>query len=222
VNGSAAPAAPLPRAALRLFRDGTNDVALVALKRRSSPCNGGRKSLQLGIAFELAGRFESDLSLDRADVRLPGFHREGTIFFGRSARRTLGRDGDLRFTIRNQGPSSATEATFALDLTGSARLALLERTVSPNVASCEASDATSDFSRPPPYRLVCVLTDLAPGATLPLDLRYRFHAQGSFTERRLDLAWTLESPQAPRRSTGAVTAIFCGAHARSAGCARAP
>jgi hypothetical protein len=192
------------------------------VKRRTQGCNAGGKSLQVGIAFELTGRFVSPVAIPRDGLRAPGFHREGSTFFGRAARGTHGRDGSIRFAIRNAGPSTAPEATLTLDLTGGARIAIVARTVSPNIVGCEAGDATADFSRPPPYRLVCTLADLPPATTVPLELKYRFHAAGSFTQRQLELAWTLAAPQAPAPSSGFATLVFCGAHASSAGCAHAP
>ena len=222
VRGAGAPAAELPPSALALFAHGANDVELVAKKRATLACNAGGQSLEVGIAFELTGRFTSGLAIPPGGFRAPGFHREGTAFFGRASRATQGRGGSLRFVIHNAGPSAAPGATFSLDLTGAARITFLARTVSRDVLGCETSDATGDFTRLPPYRLVCTLADLDAGLTLPLDLKYRFRAGGPFTQRALKLAWSLESSQSPAPSRGTAVLVFCGAHASSAGCARAP
>jgi hypothetical protein len=222
VRGSGAPAADLPPEALRLFVDGANRLELVAVKRRTQTCNAGGRSLEVGIAFELTGKFVSDVGIPRGGFRAPGFHREGSVFFGRAARATQGRAGSIVVPIRNAGPSTALAATLTIDLTGGARIAIVARTVSPNIRGCEAGDATADFSRAPPYRLVCTLAGLPPATTLPLELKYRFRAGGPFTQRQLQLAWTLSSPLAREPSTGAATLVFCGVHAPSAGCARAP
>jgi hypothetical protein len=222
VRGSGGPATALAPEVLRLFVDGPNRLELVARKRRTGPCDAGGDSLQLGIAFELYGRFESALTIPRHGFGSPGFHREGSTFYGRTARATQGRAGSIRFAVRNRGPSAAPDATLTLDLTGGARIFIVARTVSPNIAGCEASDGTQDFSRPPPYRVVCTLEGLLPGTTVPVELTYRFHAGGPFTQRRLALAWTLASPQARQPSTGAATLVFCGAHAPPGGCSRAP
>jgi hypothetical protein len=218
-RGSAAPREKLPAEALRLFVDGPNELELQVSKRSSRPCNAGPKSLQLGIAFELAGRFASSLA---SSLHVPASHRAGSVFYGRASRESNGRVGSLRFGIRNAGPSAAPAATFTLDLAGDARIAFLARTLSRSVTGCEAADATPALSRAPPYRIVCTLFDLPAGLTLPLELRYRFGSPTTFGQRLLRLSWTLESAQAPAPVHGSATVVFCGSLASWAGCRHAP
>jgi hypothetical protein len=219
VRGSAALPARLPRDALRLFVDGPNQLELQASKRASLRCNAGPRSLQIGIAFELKGRFRSSLA---TALHIAGTHRAGSAFYARVARATNGRVGSLRFGIRNAGPSAAPAATFTLDLTGDARIAFVARTLARSVSGCEAADATADLSRPPPYRIVCSLTDLPAHVTLPLELRYRFGSPTPFGQRVLRLAWSLESAQASAPARGGATLVFCGSLASWAGCRHAP
>jgi hypothetical protein len=220
VHGSGAPPAMLPEDALRLFRYGANDVVLEAQKRPSRTCNHGPSSLQVGIAFELVAHFRSTLGTPGdGDFVVPGFHRAGTSWYARVPR-TGERTGSLQFTIRNGGPSGDPGATFRLDLDGTARIAIVGRTLSRNVVRCETADATAAFDRTPPYHLVCSLVDLEAGVPLQLGLKLQFLARSGFRQKPLQLTWQIESPLTETSSRTA-TLVFCSRQATEPGCVHA-
>src|SRR5207247_1987456 len=121
---------------------------------------------EVGIAFELAGRFESDVAIAHDGFEAPGFHREGLLYFGRASRKSFGRAGSVRFVIHNGGPATAPGATFALDLDGDARITFLSRPAAREPPDSRSRDRVERWL--PEARLRTVRSGLSLGRPISL------------------------------------------------------